>query len=270
LKYILAFLILGILFALLFPRRVPRLVRGAGRVVGDLGRVGQELATGEEVRNSPLARHEVRAGELLAIKFLTQNPMSADRDLQAWVAEIGSRLARHAQRREIPYRFSVVDSEEPNAVAVPGGSIFVTRPLLELCEWNPDRIAGVLGHELVHVDRWHSVRALAATVAVRTGARLFAIGRAAMVARVARGMEELLVRGYGQDRELEADALGVRVARLAGFDPRGLVQLLERLRAERPDGKGMLADVMSYFQTHPPLALRLESLEKELKRGERP
>ena len=73
------------------------------------------------------------------------------------------------------------------------------------------------------------------------------------------------MQGYRQEQELEADLFGTRIARLAGFDPKGLVKLLERLQALRPDGKGPLAEVYAYFRSHPPTGTRIAQLRRELK-----
>ena len=268
-KIVLLVLAVGFLLALLFPRRVPRLFRRAGKSVRDVGSMGKEIATGEEVRGSPLARYETRAGQLLATKLLREHPPCRDLEIQKTVAGIGSALAAHALRKEIPYRFLVVESREPNAFAVAGGSIFVTRQLVELCAGNSNRIAGALAHEIVHVDRRHAILNLTATTALRAGLAIFSLGRAALLGRICRGMEELLVRGYRQDQELEADALGVRIAHLAGFDPRGLLDVLEILWEKQPEGTGVVAEIFGYLKAHPPVPVRIEALRKEIARLEK-
>jgi predicted Zn-dependent protease len=253
-----------VLALLLNPKIIPRLFRRLGRSTGDLARVGQELATGREVEGSPLARYEVQAGEIVGAKVLMENPPARDEAGERLLAELGGRLAEHVERREIPYRFGLVHSDEPNAFAIPGGAIFVTRPLIEICRRDPDRLAGVLAHEVIHVDRRHAVRNLAAKMAVEAGFRVATLGRGALISRLAAGMQDLLVQGYRQDQELEADLFGTRLARLAGFDPCGLLRLLEDFAALRPDGQGVLADAFQYFRSHPPVALRMERLRREV------
>lgn len=265
-KYIIAAVLVIGLIGLLFPRLLRRLLGGAGRGLGDLGRAGKELATGEEVRNSPLARYEVRAGEIVARRVLERNPVSTDPALQDTVARVGARLAVNASRREIPYRFAAVEAGEPNAFAVPGGSIFVTRPLVDLCEGDESRLAGVIAHEIVHIDRRHAIRTLATSTAVRTGMKVLALSRAFFLAQISSAMEELIVNGYRQEQELEADALGVRLAASAGFSPGGLLELLERLQESRPDGRGALEGVLAYFKTHPPFAARRANVLREVAR----
>jgi predicted Zn-dependent protease len=264
-KYLLLFLLVLLIFgAFLFPRSIPRILGRLGRSTGSLGRAGKELATGEEVEGSPLARYEVRAGEIVEAKLLAEQPLSEDAALQGFVSGIGERLAANAHRKRIPYRFAALESGEPNALAVPGGAVFITRPLVELCGGDPDLVACVLGHEVVHIDRRHAIRNLAASMAVRAGFQVLSLGRGAILSRLAGGMQQLLVSGYRQDQELEADLLGTRLARSAGFDPHGLIALLERVRALRPEGSGPLAEITQYFKSHPPIAVRIENLRREV------
>jgi predicted Zn-dependent protease len=267
-KLLLLLLLVFFLTALFYPRILEKLLRRFGRFTGDAGRVGQELATGIEVENSPLARYEERAGDVVARRVLADNPPTADEALQREIAEIGERLARHAQRKQVLYRFQAVESAAPNAFAVPGGSVFITLPLLGLCDGDPHRIACVLGHEVIHIDRRHAIRHLAAKLAARAGLRVFSLGRAAMIAKLAGGIEGLFEGGYRQDQEFEADLFGTRLAKLAGFDPRGLIALLERVRAEMPEPEGPIAEIFRYFATHPPARLRIEKLRAEWGAGE--
>ncbi len=261
-KILVTLTVLLIIYALFYPRRIPKLFRHLGRTVGDAGRVGHEMLTGEEIENSPLARYEVRAGEIVAMKLLAQHPVVADQALQQTIAELGARLARHAGRKEIPYRFTVVEAAEPNAFAVAGGSILVTRPLVNLCEGDVSCLAGVLGHEIIHVDRRHALRDLARSALTKGGLRLLSFGRGRILSRVVGPMQEMLIQGYHQEQELEADVLGSRLAAQAGFDPRGLILLLERLQVERPDGQGLIAEVLGYFETHPPLTTRIAHMRE--------
>ncbi len=262
--WLLPILVLLVVLALLFPRSLPRLFRKAGRQVGDIGRMGRELATGEEIDQSPLAKYEVKAGELVAMRVLAENPVASDPAMQEHVRAIGARIAEHTLRRQIPYRFTVVEAKEPNAFAVPGGSVFVTRPLVELCQGDVNALACVLGHEVVHIDQRHAIRSLAARTAARTGFQVLTLGRGAILGRLAGGMQELIVQGYRQDQELEADLYGARLARIAGFDPHGIIALLQRLAEICPDGRVPLTELSQYFKSHPPTSVRLEKLRAAL------
>lgn len=255
-------LILVIVFALLlFHRRIPQFFGQFGRSVGTVGRVGKELATDEEPTSSVLVRYEVQAGEMLAQKYLKEHPPSSAFPLQSRVQTIGERLAALARRSEIPYRFVVVESEEPNAFALPGGLILITLPLVELCN-DDNQIAGLLAHEIVHVDRKHAVRNVAAEAAVKAGVR-FLTGRAAILSRVSNSMENLVSKGYRQDQEFEADLLGTRLTRQAGFAETGLRTLLETTQQLTGGKTPVVAEAFAFFKSHPPLATRIERLRQD-------
>ena len=262
-KYL--FLMLFVLFflGLMFPRLIPWFLHKLGFTLGQARRTGEELLTGEEVENSPLARYEARAGEVLAMRVLTEHPAVDDAALQSHVREVGEKLAAHAQRKEIPYSFTVIHHDDPNAFAVAGGAVFITQPLLDLCE-DDAVLAGVLGHEIIHIDRRHALRNLAASMAVKGGIRLLSFGRGAILSRVVGGMQQLLVQGYRQDQELEADRFGCRLARLAGYRPDGLLRLLELLQRRDPTADGPLAAALAFFKSHPPFDLRTAEIRREL------
>lgn len=254
-----------LLTAILFPRKIPAMLRRVGGWLGIAGRVGKDLATGDDVPDSPLVKYEIRAGEMLTHKYLIEHSVSDDPALTTCVARVGGRLMRHVRRSTIPYRFFVVESAEPNAFAVPGGAVFVSNALLDLCERNEDMVAGVLAHEIVHVDRKHAVRNLTREFALRAGFRFLPFFRGALLSRMIGGMEELLTNGYRQEQEFEADLLGSRLARQAGFAPAGLLRLLARLAERHPESGGVVAEALGYFSTHPPMRERMRRLRGEVR-----
>ena len=262
---IIALLVVVLLFMLLFfPRWIPRLLGLLGRSVRDAGQVGAELATGEEHSGSPLARYEVQAGDLVLLKIQASVVPTDDAKLQEMVEALGRRVASQARRKEIPYRFTVVEEPEPNAFAVPGGAIFVSRSLLYCCHENRDRIASLLGHEIAHIDLRHAVYNLATRAAVKTGTQLVSLGRAGVLKWFSGSIQDLLVKGYRQDQEFEADRVGASLAQAAGFDPRGLSDLLREVAAKRDSRGDPFDQIYSYFSTHPPLAERIARLQTDI------
>lgn len=263
-KYAIAALISFVIFAILFPATARGILRKLGRTLRDLGKAGQELLTGEEIEGSPLARYESKAGALIAARLLARYPVSPEERLQALVKAIGEKLAARACRREIPYRFSVVEAPEPNAFAAPGGFVFVTTGLIEICANDRDRVAAALAHEIAHVDRRHAVRALAAKAAMKAGLRLATLGRSAILEHIARGVEELFASGYGREQELEADSVGAGLAHAAGFDPRGMLELFSALEKLQAQQSGPLQEILGYLGSHPPIAARKENVARAI------
>lgn len=178
--------------------------------------------------------HDERAGAEEAERVAAEIGLLEDRALTSYVSQVGQRLARNAPRGHFSYRFQVVDQDAPNAFALPGGYIFVSRGLLALSN-SEDELANVIGHEIVHVALRH---AAARQSLMRD---LPAIFRHAAMGQVA---------SYSRDQEREADRLGQGLTAVAGFDPQGMADFLkdldytERLRLGHSRMPG-------YLDTHP-------------------
>jgi Zn-dependent protease with chaperone function len=187
------------------------------------------------------------------------------------VAEIGYRLAQESLHQEMPFTFYLVDMPEPNAFALPGGQIFLTRGMLDL-PLDDDMLAGLIGHEIGHVVLEHGIKmkrratllnviSQAVLAGVIIGAdsggsrepvnpydptggdrRDIIYGTAAAGAVVS----ELLLRNYSREFEDEADEEGQRLAAAAGYDPNGTNKLMDTMRAHMPQSREY-----GYWRTHP-------------------
>jgi predicted Zn-dependent protease len=196
-------------------------------------------------------------------QFLAELGASDHVATSSWVESIGARLAAHSPRRDVAYRFHVVDLELPNAFALPGGPVFVTRGLLALAR-SEDEVAGVIAHEIAHVAARHSVQQ---TTAATPLALVFGVP-AAIVGSVNRtlgtlvGLPGAIVTGlalsaYGREQEYEADELGAELAFSAGFRPAALPEFLERLEREEAL-HGEAPPPLSFFSSHPKTPDRIE------------
>jgi predicted Zn-dependent protease len=158
-----------------------------------------------------------------------------DPALNAYVSGIGRKLLRGVPRRSFHYQFSVIDQVEPNAFALPGGYIFISRGLLALAN-DEDELANVIGHEITHAARRHA--AAQQELARQSSPLAMPWVRAANIA------------AYGRDMEREADEGGQMLAAAAGYDPMGLSTFLRNmLQSER-----LLighARVPTFLDTHP-------------------
>jgi predicted Zn-dependent protease len=189
-------------------------------------------------------------------QFLSELGASDHVATASWVESIGARLAVHSPRQDVAYRFHVVDLEVPNAFALPGGPVFVTRGLLALVR-SEDELAGAIAHEIAHVAARHSVRQ---TTAATPLALVFGVP-AAIVGSVSRPLgtlvglpgaivSSLALSAYGREQEYEADELGADLAFAAGFRPAALAEFLERLeREEALHSEG--PPPLSFFASHP-------------------
>jgi Zn-dependent protease with chaperone function len=164
------------------------------------------------------------------------------------------------------FHFEPFLAAEPNAFALPGGFIFVTRSIIELCRWDNDQIAFLLAHEMAHVIRGHTIERIVTNSAIST------VSRATPMRGVLGGWLQtvgvrFLETAYSRDQELEADRLGVRLAEAAGYNPEGSIELLSRLaELKKPSDPLNLSE---YFSTHPSSELRIKSIRHFLQRRSR-
>ena len=156
-----------------------------------------------------------------------------DPALQAYVTEIGLKLLSVSETPNVPYTFTIIDSDDVNAFALPGGYVHVTRGLLALANSEAE-LAGVLAHEIGHVVARHSAQRYSRSITVGLGAAV--LGAVASAAGLPAGVGDLTALGaqaylqsYSREQELEADMLGVRYLTDAGYEPRAMATFLEVL-----------------------------------------
>ncbi len=225
------------------------------------------LDLGEVVRSAKDAFSEVDneqeqliGEEAVAVLFGAVPPMDND-PLQRYVNRVGHWVALHTERKDLNWKFAVVDSEDINAFAAPGGYVLITKGLL-LKMHSEAELAGTLAHETVHVVRRHYLNA------VRKNARVNLLvnvaktqvdeNRAEDMEKISNGFKELYARGLDKDDEFEADRMGVVIAARAGYDPYGLPAVLQTLAGMDQND----ASLAFLFKTHPPPAKRLSLLER--------
>lgn len=184
---------------------------------------------------------EIQFGRTLAARILGRYPLYADPKIQRYVGLVGQRLAANCGRPGLSFAFAVIDSEERNAFATPGGYIFVTSGALKQMR-DEAELAGVLGHEIGHVSARHMVKALnihgvdrsaGAGLASLVGGATASV-RGALQQSLARATEMLFQDGYAAADELEADELGLFLAALSGYDAGGLERFLRRVGSFEP------------------------------------
>lgn len=193
-----------------------------------------------------------------------------DPELQRYVQDIGKRLAAQSHRPELIYRFTVLDSKDVNAFALPGGYIYITRGLLAYLD-DEASLAAVLGHEIGHVTARHAVQQYSAAQLANIGATLGAIFVPGMNTPAAGQLVNIagtaILRGYGREHELEADRLGAVYMARSSYDPQRILDVLGVLKDQqqfaaeiaRREGR----EPSSYhglFATHPDNDTRLQEI----------
>ncbi len=158
-----------------------------------------------------------------------------DQQLQAYVESVGQRLLDGIGPTSFHYSFKIVDVPEVNAMALPGGYIYITRGMLAMLN-SEAQLAGVLGHEIGHATSRHAAKQLTKAL----GAQILSLGLMAASpggrqntgewARVSGALFDHVLMGYGREAEMEADELGLRTAYRAGYDPGEMVAFLKAMK----------------------------------------
>ncbi|WP_051609199.1 M48 family metalloprotease [Fodinicurvata fenggangensis] len=185
-----------------------------------------------------------------------------DPELNQYVSSIGDLLARTSEMPDLDFTFTVIDSPQVNAFALPGGYVYVTRGLVALAN-NEAELASVIGHEIGHVTARHAAARQGSSVLAGAAQLGLAVLLGGEAAQAAAPVSAAMVQSYSRDQEFEADTLGIRYLARAGYDTRAssafLNSLLQnsRLQAEMA-GRGGSSDEFDIMQSHPRTADRVQ------------
>ncbi len=192
-----------------------------------------------------------------------------DLELQNYVQYVGRKVADHGHRSDLNYQFTVLDSKDVNAFALPGGFIFITRGLMAYLN-SESELAAVLGHEIGHVTARHAVRQHSASQLTGLGAALgaaFVPGLGQAGQQLAGVLGTAMLRGYGRDHELEADRLGAEYIGRSGYDPKAMLRVIAALKNQElyelkaAQAEGREPNVYhGLFSTHPDSDTRLQEV----------
>ena len=194
---------------------------------------------------------EIALGRANANQIAAEYPLVTDSVVAAYVQSLGMRLARGTSRPSLPWHFAVVDSKDVNAFALPGGFVYVNRGLIEHTG-KMDELAGVLGHEIGHIVRRHSVKQLKRSGGTRIGIALvcgltsFCDSRTAQIA-IDLGGAAWMAR-HSRAAEAEADSEAIANTVRAGVSPEGIPTMFETMLAMRKNEPGL---VQTFFGSHP-------------------
>ncbi len=214
---------------------------------------------------------EINLGNNFSKEIRKIEPLYPDVDLQEYVDRVGQRVAETSHRPNLPYHFYVINSSMVNAFALPGGPIFIYRGLLERMESEAE-LAAVLGHEIGHIAARHGIKKLQSVL----GVQLLVLGGQIVAVKESKTKEDaeeygellklttaslnLVLLGYGREHEFQADELGTLYTKKSGYDPEGMVNLLECLRTLEKDRPV----VPTYLSTHPPTLARIERTRTQI------
>lgn len=209
-------------------------------------------------------QQEVQMGANYATQIDTQLPIVRDPLVANYVNALGQALAAVTDRRGLTWHFTVVDSKEVNAFAVPGGWIYVNRGLIARAQ-TMDQLAGVLGHEIGHVTLRHTVQQMQQAQGVNGG--LMALCTLTKVCESGASQAAINIGGtalfasFSRQDEAQADDEGVKTSVKAGIDPNGVPEMFRILLSERRSNPSA---VSAFFATHPLEEERITATLKQI------
>ncbi len=191
---------------------------------------------------------EVAIGRQAAGNILGAAPLVQDAKLQQYVNRVGRWIASQSERPDLDWHFGVIDSNDLNAFAAPGGYVFVTKGLYRSLQ-SESELAGVLAHEVGHVIRKHHLKLLQQSRLVDIGGKLLAkrAGENEYIKSLIGNGAEIFARSLDKNAEFEADRVAVILAARAGYDPFGLPTVLQDIGHVAKDDNR----IALLFKTHP-------------------
>jgi predicted Zn-dependent protease len=249
--------------------KLPGKLGDAAQKAKDIAKVGKILRSGFA---DITEEEEYYIGRSVAALILSRYPASDNPALIQYLNVLGNAVALFSDRPEIfaGWHFLILDTDEVNALAAPGGMIFVTKGLLARCQ-DEETLALILAHEIGHVAAKHGLQSIkksrlteAFTSLGAQAAQAYGPAELAQVTSIFEGVlsdivEKLVVNGYDRKSEHEADALAVKFGAATGYDPNSILRFLQTMVGDKSavSGKG-------WFKTHPTPEQRLEKTKGEI------
>lgn len=248
-----------------------------GALIAGCGTSVVNPVTGQAERSVMDEKTEIAEGQKAHQQVLQEYGVYNNPTVQAYVNALGQRLAAHSHRTQLQWHFTVLDTPEINAFALPGGYVYVTRGIMAYMDSEAD-LAGVIGHEIGHVTARHGAQratseqnaGLGVLAASVLGALLESqgvTGAGKMAGQVSQTVAAGYVASYGRDQELQADALGAEYLARNRFDPRNMIDVIkvlkdqERFAADQAQSEGRTVSTQgSWLASHPSNDQRLSAI----------
>ena len=254
--------------SLLPSRHLPLIILFLGCALG-LSACAINPATGQANIVTMSEKRELEIGAEEHAKVMQSMALLTDDELNAYVNEVGQRLAVVSDRPDLDFKFTIIDSPEINAFALPGGYVYINRGLLAYLNSEAE-LAAVLGHEIGHITARHAVqqqsRGSLARVASGVGGVVAAVATGSgyigsQIMDVGSLWAQAGLSGFGREHELEADTLGAEYLLRAGYNPQAVITVVTVLKNQEDFNTKVANQQPSYhglFATHPRNDTRLQ------------
>jgi len=232
-----------------------------GDQLGQIGKIGGAVKKANDVRDLQVTdSEESQLGAAVSERIRARYGVVQDAAVHRYVALVGGALTQASTRPALPWTFIVLDTDGVNAFAAPGGYVHITRGALALLQ-DEAELAGVLGHEIIHVTEEHTIASIQKSKAVQMGASETLSGSAALLERaVTATYDNIVEKGFGRAEENESDEKGIELANRIGYAPGGLSGFLTRLKDRNKDSQ----EKRGLFASHPEMQSRLDNIKKEI------
>jgi predicted Zn-dependent protease len=230
--------------------------RRLGRAAVPTIRKGRWIWQGLAGSEQDALQAEHALGAALAAELREVSPASSQPEDITQVRQWGQQLVAQLPHTNRHFHFETLQTDTPNAFALPGGYIFVGQSLLDLCRRNPGEVAFVLAHEMAHVIHRHAWDRLV-NQSMLQAASLATAASGPLGRWLRQNGLQLLQTAHSRRCEWEADATAIDLTRKAGFDRDAGIRLLERIEQMGPQSTGL----GTYFSSHPPPAERIARLQ---------
>jgi predicted Zn-dependent protease len=210
-------------------------------------------------------QQEVQMGQQEAQQVNAQLPMVQDAVINSYVNSLGNRIAKLTSRGDLQWQFQVVNSDVVNAFALPGGFVYVNRGVLERAS-NTSEVAGVLGHEIEHVVRRHSVKQMEQAQGANVGVGILCALTGVCQSGVAQAAIQVggtaVFAKFSRTDEVQEDEGGFNNVMRAGISPRGMYTFFQKLLAEEQQSGG--GNAAAWFSDHPGTQDRIADIQRML------
>ena len=227
---------------------------------------GVTKAAGQAQKLSEMSiseKEEREMGDAVGATVRSEFGVLQDAALTKYVSLVGNVLAKASTRPDLKWEFIILDTDGVNAFAAPGGLVHITKGALGLIK-NEAELAGVLGHEIAHITKKHTVNSIKRSKGTKIATEQAGSQTNFLVTQLANlAYDSIVEKGWDRGDEDDADQEGVRLANKAGYNPVGLTSFLQKLMDRNKDYKGSKPNGL--FATHPDTRDRIAKVTKQIK-----